>query len=69
MGERKVEPPSEAHSFPVARRNRASSSHAGPPRPRTAVVREASNPDYPPYSALAADVHIIGKVLWKLIRA
>ena len=29
----------------------------------------SANPDYPPYTRLAADVHIVGKVLWKVTRA
>ena len=29
----------------------------------------SANPDYPPYAAPAADVHIVGKVLWKVTRA
>ena len=29
----------------------------------------SANPDYPPYTCLAADVHIVGKVLWKVTRA
>ena len=29
----------------------------------------SANPAYPPYTCLAADVHIVGKVLWKVIRA
>ena len=37
----------------------------GPPRLRLL----SANPDYPPYTRLAADVHIVGKVLWKVTRA
>ena len=29
----------------------------------------SANPAYPPYTCLAADVHIVGKVLWKVTRA
>ena len=29
----------------------------------------SANPAYPPYTGLAADVHIVGKVLWKVTRA
>ena len=29
----------------------------------------SANPDYPPYAAPADDVHIVGKVLWKVTRA
>ena len=37
----------------------------GPPRLRLL----SANPDYPPYDRLADDVHIVGKVLWKVTRA
>ena len=36
----------------------------GPPRLRLI----SANPDYPPYTCLADDVHIVGKVLWKVTR-
>lgn len=36
----------------------------GPPRIR--LISE--NPDYPPYSCLADDVHVLGKVLWVVRR-
>ena len=38
-----------------------------PGRPRLRLI--SANPDYPPYSAHASDVHIVGKVLWKVTRA
>ena len=28
----------------------------------------SANPDYPPYERPAADVHIVGRVLWKVTR-
>ena len=28
----------------------------------------SANPDYPPYTRLACDIHIVGKVLWKVTR-
>ena len=29
----------------------------------------SANPDYPPYECRADEVHIVGKVLWKVTRA
>ena len=29
----------------------------------------SANPDYPTYTALVSDIHIVGKVLWKFTRA
>ena len=29
----------------------------------------SANPGYPAYTCLAADIHIVGKVLWKVTRA
>ena len=29
----------------------------------------SANPDYPAYTALVSDIHIVGKVLWKFTRA
>ena len=42
-----------------------------PPRKAKApMIRLLSaNPDYPPYTRLACDIHIVGKVLWKVTRA
>ena len=36
----------------------------GPPRLRLI----SANPDYPPYTRLADDLHIVGRVLWKVTR-
>ena len=38
---------------------------AGPPRLRLL----SANSDYPAYTSLADEVHIVGKVLWKVTRA
>ncbi len=35
--------------------------------PRLRLI--SANPDYAPYTCLACDVHIVGKVLWKVTRA
>ena len=35
--------------------------------PRLRLI--SANPDYAPYSRLAQDVHILGKVLWVVRRA
>ena len=32
----------------------------------TALI--SANPDYPAYTALVSDIHIVGKVLWKFTR-
>ena len=29
----------------------------------------SAHPDYPPYECAAGEVHIVGKVLWKVVRA
>ena len=36
----------------------------GPPKLRFL----SANPDYPPYTRLVDDIHVIGKVLWKITR-
>ena len=36
----------------------------GPPKLRLL----AANPDYPPYTRLVDDIHVVGKVLWKITR-
>ena len=42
-----------------------------PPRKAKAPMLRllSANPDYPPYTRLACDIHIVGKVLWKVTRA
>ena len=35
--------------------------------PRLRLI--SANPDYPPYTCLACDIHIVGKVLWIVTRA
>ena len=44
-----------------------SDDEADPARARLRLV--SANPDYPPYERPAADVHIVGRVLWKVTRA
>ena len=41
-----------------------------PPRKAKAPMLRllSANPDYPPYTRLACDIHIVGKVLWKVTR-
>ena len=39
----------------------------GPGAPRLRLL--SANPGYPAYEALACDVHVVGKVLWKVTRA
>ena len=39
------------------------------PRPGDETLRlHSTNPDWPPYSGRASDIHIGGKVLWKVTR-
>ena len=45
---------------------RGSGHDPDPGPPRLSLV--SANPDYPPYTLLADDVHIVGRVLWKVTR-
>ena len=40
-----------------------------PDRGATKLRLLSANPDYPAYTCRADDIHIVGKVLWKVTRA
>ena len=44
-------------------------AHSVPDLGQGRVRLLSANPDYPPYERPAADVHIVGRVLWKVTRA
>ena len=62
---KRVEPVHDAPGAQGGEREGGQAAGLGPPR----LHLLSANPDYPAYVCRTDDVHIVGKVLWKITRA